>query len=125
MPGIRTTRPGPLTFQKRPSWKTTPRWYSRRMRSDETASARMMTNNTSGLMNPISRSLERRDTRQHAVHRNNADLLTAQDRYCRAHLPGLAADARPAGSGLSRIIDHLTFGADQRSDPAHDRRAAR
>src|SRR5487761_2764089 len=112
MPGIRTTRPGPLTFQKRPSWKTTPRWYSRRMRSDEIASARMMTNNTSGLMNPISRSLERRDTRLHAVHRNNADLLTAQDRYCRAPLTGLAANTRHANSGINRIIDHITIGAD-------------
>ena len=34
MPGIRITRPGPLTRQKRPSWNTTPRWYSRRMRSE-------------------------------------------------------------------------------------------
>ncbi len=37
MPGISTTRPGPLTFQKRPSWNTTPRWYSRRMRNELTA----------------------------------------------------------------------------------------
>ena len=28
------TRPGPLTCQKRPSWNTTPRSYSRRMRSE-------------------------------------------------------------------------------------------
>ena len=34
MPGIRMTKPGPLTFQKRPSWNTTPRWYSRRMRTE-------------------------------------------------------------------------------------------
>ena len=34
MPGIRITRPGPLTRQKRPSWNTTPRSYSRRMRSE-------------------------------------------------------------------------------------------
>ena len=32
--GMRSTRPGPLTFQKRPSMKTTPRSYSRRIRTD-------------------------------------------------------------------------------------------
>ena len=29
--GIRKIRPGPLTFQKRPSWNTTARSYSRRI----------------------------------------------------------------------------------------------
>ena len=32
MPGMRSTSPGPFTFQKRPSWNTTARSYSRRMR---------------------------------------------------------------------------------------------
>src|SRR3970282_1809465 len=29
--GITMMRPGPLTFQNRPSWKITPRWYSCRI----------------------------------------------------------------------------------------------
>src|SRR5690349_7308873 len=37
--GMSRIRPGPFTIQKRPSWNTTPRSYSRRMRSDHTSKA--------------------------------------------------------------------------------------
>ncbi len=33
--GMRKKRPGPFTFQKRPSWNTTARWYSRSTRIEK------------------------------------------------------------------------------------------
>ncbi len=43
--GITSTSPGPLTFQNRPSWNTTPRSYSRRMRSALNSSSARNTSN--------------------------------------------------------------------------------
>src|SRR6185437_6561624 len=138
MPGIRTTRPGPLTFQKRPSWNTTPRWYSRSTRSDDVASStsRKMTINgpISAIYAPsrlVSRSSDDCslhvgvgcNERHERFHADDANLLPAREPRRGAYLPRLAANVRPAR--FACIFQHFAVRAYQRADAADDRRPAR
>src|SRR6185437_3127213 len=129
MTGTRITSPRPFTFQNRPSWKTTPRWYSRSTRSDEAAmnsSSRIRTNGPNSVMDtpwrPLPGRLQvagRRHARHHAVDADDADSLAARKARRCLHLPRLAANIGPAG--LAGIIEHFHVGANQRDEPADDR----
>jgi len=54
-PGITSTRPGPLTFQYRPSWNTTPRSYSRSTRNAD--ASRMSSAGNSTPVKPMLKSM--------------------------------------------------------------------
>src|SRR5690348_11576445 len=141
MPGTRITSPGPFTFQKRPSWNTTARWYSRKTRSDDTArmtSRKIRTNGPNSAIGGSSMircvdvgAMARaglspfggRDARHDAVHADDANLLAACKPRLGRHPPRLAPNGRPADA--RRVVDHLAVGAYQRPDAAHDGRATR
>src|SRR3989338_2678103 len=118
-PGMMTIRPGPLTFQKRPSMKTTPRSYSRRIRNAENTSTTITTGTKLHEINPISITL-----RVILLHRQNQPLdsddlhfLSALERRAGTRLPLLAVHAHASRTleilqRLANRADHLLLPAD-------------
>src|ERR671918_1531619 len=114
MIGMTRIRPGPLTFQNRPSWKMTARSYSRRMRSAENSTRTMkIAGMIHSVLRPISISCSlgaRLDLKRESVDPDHADLLARLQRRRPACVPGFAVDAHPALAALP--VDHARPAAD-------------
>src|SRR5450432_3621184 len=123
MPGTRITSPGPFTRQNRPSWNTTPRWYSRRTRSDDAASSTNRIRTIKGKANAISFSFRSGHTWHHAVDFDHKNPLPARQVTRGSNLPRLATNVRPAD--LPKDFQHLAVGPNHGRQAAHDRRPAR
>src|SRR3990167_6167954 len=123
-PGITITRPGPLIFQNRPSWNTTPRSYSRRMRNSDASristtgtrivpSPRLKSNIVGASLRWVGRWGRRSGLgphlQQQVVQGLHAHALPGPQRRVRAHLPALATDLDPGPAILH--LDHLAQGA--------------
>src|SRR3990170_1673905 len=91
-PGITMIRPGPLTFQKRPSRNTTPRSYSRRMRNEEKISSTTMSRTKLDEINAMLRALRcvRFDDQDQPLPLDHPHFLAALEGRARARLPVLA-----------------------------------
>src|SRR4051812_34714490 len=114
--GTTKISPGPFTLSKRPRKNTTPRSYSRRILIDAIASSTSRT--TAPPMKYMSFPL-RFDIEDQPVHAGDAQLLPAAHGARRAHLPLLAAHARPAFAlkitkRLAARADHVLAPADHR-----------
>ena len=106
------TRPGPLTRQKRPSWNTTPRSYSRRMRSELATSSASSDEDDRGRWESSRDSLrcvrfgDRAHLQRQAVDARDAHALAgAAAAAGGANLPALALDLGPAFP--AGALDHL------------------
>src|SRR5450432_2599995 len=123
MPGTRITSPGPFTRQNRPSWNTTPRWYSRRTRSDDAASSTNRIRTIKGKANAISFSFRSGHTWHHAVDIDDKNPLPARQVTRGSNLPRLATNVRPAE--LPGDLQQFAVGSNHGRQSAHDRRPAR
>ena len=131
MTGIRITRPGPLTFQKRPSLNTTPRSYSRRI----FASTRARTATSSGERRPPTprracrspRWSYRRGVGLHVEDQAVDGRRPARDRPAPAAGAVRAASSRhaPAPALALGAFDQLARGAHQCLAPRDDGPPAR
>src|SRR4029079_10276015 len=115
--GMSTMSPGPFTDQKRPSWNTTPRSYSRRIlieRNTNTATPAAAPTTKYGMSASLLFHVQHQ-----SVDRRHAHLLAGLERRPALHAPRLALHARPAFA--LEILQHLAGRADQRLAPAHHR----
>src|SRR5580693_10027019 len=139
MNGTRRKRPGPLVPVKRPSVKTTPRSYSRRMRMEDQRkiSAKTAMKMIGGKNNMVlllvrlmrrpievyaSRS-EPLDAKHKAVATENFDVGADGERRIGARQPDFAFDPHPTRVALPG--HRLAGGADQRFAAGHHRPPAR
>src|SRR3972149_2023677 len=124
-PGMMTIRPGPLTFQKRPSMNTTPRSYSRRIRNDAKTSTTITTGIKLHEMNPISITLRviRFHRQNQALDSDDLHFLSALERRARARLPFLTVHAH--ASRALEILQRLAERADHFFLSAHHASFAR
>src|SRR3972149_8807396 len=121
-PGMMMIRPGPLTFQKRPSMNTTPRSYSRRIRNDANTSTTITTGIKLHEMNPISITLRviRLHRQNQALDSDDLHFLSALERRARARLPFLTVHAHASRAleilqRLAERADHFFLSADHAS----------
>jgi hypothetical protein len=110
--------PGPLTFQKRPSWNTTPRSYSRRMRSDEAEHDHQQHDGAEQAQSEIDPHVSASsrvggDLERGAVRRTDADARARCQGLAAPHLPVFSLHQRPAGAFAE--LDQLARRADQRA----------
>src|SRR3989344_1558080 len=110
MPGMMTIRPGPLTFQKRPSMNTTPRSYSRRMRKAENSSMAMTIRTKPDEINSILTFLLviRLNLQYQSIDSDDLDLLPARERHARTRLPFFAVHAYAPLA--FKVFQHFTHG---------------
>src|SRR5689334_4847176 len=101
--GQTTIRPGPFTRQKRPSWNTTERSYSRMMRNDQNTTIRTTTRMTVPKLRaniffqaPCLAARLGNDVELQAFDARDANALARLERRRAADAPGLAVHARPA-----------------------------
>src|SRR5262245_42340120 len=124
MAGTISTSPGPFTRQKRPSRNTTPRSYSRNIRTDATTSTAIISSNRPNpipipiALSPLARVVERCHRKDEAVASRDAHGLAANERHRALHAPALAMDARPAF--VREVVEQHAGAPDQLLAPSHD-----
>src|SRR5512135_942336 len=127
-------RPGPFTFQKRPSVKTTPRSYSRKIRrlentskaSSSTTTPKLISQSMAASFTTYSTKLFMRrhsfrfNVQQQSFHSYNPDSLSALQRLLAADAPGFTVHPRPSFLA-AEVFQHFAGISDQFLPAAYHR----